>query len=205
LLVGGHTVWVEEAASPKALVVAHPNRFGGGENLDRLGSLADRYGAEAWVIVDPLLMEMVDLPEDLLNATTWPDGGHLHLAGERALQAAAALRRRLGQVPGLRWPVVRPAGRTVTCLAPIPGQKVQETLADVGILVDAPTTWWEGIVTLTVGWWHTRVQLDGLAAAVAEMLAGRSPAPLPPDSFEAIPDDLPRRHLNRIKEHLRGG
>jgi hypothetical protein len=61
------------------------------------------------------------------------------------------------------------------------------------------------MVVLTLGWWHRREQLDGVAAAVGAVLAGKDPAPIDADSFDQIPDDLPRRRLNRIMSNLQGG
>jgi hypothetical protein len=114
------------------------------------------------------------------------------------------LRRRLQEVPGLSWPVSHPAGRTLTFVAPLPVTVLREGLSSVGVSIGADG-WWEGLVTLTLGWWHRRDQLDGVAAAVMAVLAGRDPARVPADSYARIPDDLPRRRLNRIMTNLRGG
>jgi hypothetical protein len=188
------------------LVVAHPNRFGSGEDLVNLAKVAARWRAQAWVVVDPLLAGMVAPGEGLQTLTPGPsrEPGWLHRAAERSLQGAEALRRRLVAIPGLQWPVVRPAGRTVTCLAPIGGAEVKEAIAQAGVLVDAPPGWWEGVVTFTVGWWHTRAQLDGVARALAAVLAKGIPEPVADDSLDRIPEDLPRRRLNRIRANLRG-
>jgi len=206
LLVGARTVWVESGVSPAAIIVQHPNRFGCGEDLGELANLVHRHGAEAWVIVDPLLSGLVDLPPDLRSATQWPEADRetLRDAGVRSLQAAEALRRRLQEVPGLSWPVSYPAGRTLTFVTPLPVRVMREALWSVGVSIGADG-WWEGLVSLTLGWWHRRDQLDDVAAAVMAILAGRDPAPVTADSADQIPDDLPRRRLNRIMTNLRGG
>ena len=206
LLVGGRTVWVESGVRPAAVVVAHPNRFGCGEDLAGLSNMADRYGAEGWVIVDPLLTALVHLPARLRSATSWPESNEeiLTEAGLRSLQAADGLRRRLQEAPGLSWPVQYQAGRTVTCITPLTATTVKEALSAVGVSIGGEG-WWQGLVTFTVGWWHRRDQLDGLAAAITAVLTGRGPEPVTADTFDRIPDDLPRRRLNRIMTNLRGG
>ena len=206
LLVGGRTVWVDSSVSPAAIVVQHPNRFGCGEDLDGLASLVSRHRAEGWVIVDPLLSRSVDLPPDLKSATQWStaDREVLRLAGLRSLQAAEALRRRLQEAPGLSWPVKYPAGRTLTFVTPLPVSVIRDALSSIGVSIGADG-WWEGLITMTLGWWHRREQLDALTAAVTAVLAGRDPQPITADSYDQIPDDLPRRRLNRIMINLRGG
>jgi hypothetical protein len=206
LLVGGRTAWIDSSLSPAAIVVQHPNRFGCGEDLDGMASLVKRHGAEGWVIVDPLLSGLVDLPPDLRSATQWraADQDILRLAGLRSLQAAEGLRRRLQETPGLSWPVRYPAGRTVTFVTPLPATVLRAALSSIGVNIGADG-WWEGLVTLTLGWWHRRDQLDGVAAAVTAVLAGKDPAPITADAYDEIPDDLPRRRLNRIMTNLRGG
>jgi hypothetical protein len=206
LLVGARTVWVESGVSPAAIVVRHPNRFGCGEDLAELRDLANRHGAEGWIIVDPLLSALVELPPGLQSGTHWPqaDRAPLRDAGLRSLQAAEALRRRLQEVRGLSWPVRYPAGRTLTFVTPRPANVLRDALSSAGVRIGAGG-WWEGLITLTLGWWHRREQLDGVAAAVMAVLAGRDPAPVVADSYDLIPVDLPRRRLNRIMTNLRGG
>jgi hypothetical protein len=206
LLVGARTVWVESGVPPAAIVVQHPNRFGCGEDLSGLVNLANRHSGEGWVIVDPLLLALVELPPGLHSGTHWPGAYREALwdAGVRSLQATEALRRRLQEVPGLSWPVRFPAGRTLTFVIPLPVTVLREALSSVGVRIGVDG-WWEGLVTLTLGWWHRRDQLDGVTAAVRAVLAGREPVPVAPDSFDQIPVDLPRRRLNRIMTNLRGG
>lgn len=206
LLVGGRTVWVEQKPAPAAIVIAHPNRFGCGEDLAGLAGLASRYKAGGWVIVDPLLSGLVQLPPPLRAATTWPnaDPEIVTRAGRRSLQAADGLQRRLAEVAGLSWPVVHPAGRTLTCVTPLPSLRVLQGLQLAGVEIGLGG-WWEGLVTFTAGWWHTRDQLDGVATALAAVLAGETPQPVATDRFDRIPDDLPLRRLNRIMGNLRGG
>ena len=64
------------------------------------------------------------------------------------------------------------------------------------VLVIKEGAHWEGGVSMTVGWWHTRDQIDALAAAVAVVLNGDDPTSFPPDRFDRIPDDLPLRRLD---------
>ena len=206
LLIGGRTVWVDSSVTPAAIVVQHPNRFGCGEDLTELAKQVKRHGAQGWVVVDPLLYQLVDLPPDLSLATQWAgaDREVLRLAGLRSLQAAEALRRRLQEAPGLSWPVQYPAGRTLTFVTPFPAALMREALSSVGVTLGADG-WWEGLVTMTLGWWHRRDQLDAVAAAVTAVLTGRDPQTIPADSYYQIPGDLPRRRLNRIMFNLRGG
>lgn len=203
LLVAGRTVWVDQVQAPASIVLAHPNRYGSGEDLPALAATAVRLGAQGWVVVDPLLNVLVRLPAPLLSATTWPDADPeiLTEAARRSLQAAEGLYKRLQEVAGLSWPIMYPAGRTLTCVTPMPSRTVQEGLRPAGVEIGVGG-WWEGIVTLTVGWWHTRAQLDGVAMALAAVLVGGSPQPVVDDRFDHIPDDLPRRRLNRIMSNL---
>lgn len=204
LMVGGSTVWVEDGSAPASLVVSHPNAFGGGEDLTAMARLVTRHQAEGWVIVDGLLIDMVEVPPPLRAASTWPeaDPGSLLAAGKRALQGALALRQRLRQVPSLQWPVARPAGRTVAVLTPMPGEEVRTRMMEAGVELAIPPPWWKGILTMTVGWWHTKSQLEGVVAALRAVLAGSPPGEVESDQFAEIPDDLPRRDLNRISRHL---
>ena len=206
LLVGGTTVWVEQPPAPASIVAAHPNAFGGAENLTGIADLARRYQAEGWVKVDPWLLRHARLPPPLRAAVSWPQAAphQLEMLGERILQASAALARRLQQVPGLRWPVRRPAGRTVTVLAPLPASTIRQRLRSAGVILAEPYPWWEGILSISVGWWHTRQQLDGLVEAIRAALADRPASPVDDDQFREIPDDLPRRRLNKLRAHLEG-
>jgi hypothetical protein len=179
---------------------------GGVEDLDVIVNLTRRYQAEGWVKVDPLLLDHVRLPPSLRPAVSWPEvpAGQVERWGERALQAAAALTKRLQQVPGLRWPVRRPGGRTVTVLGSLSASVIKNRLETAGVVLATPYPWWEGILSISVGWWHTRRQLDGLAVALAAAISGDPVPPVEPDQVEEVPDDLPRRRLNRIRAHLEG-
>ncbi|HKX75985.1 MAG TPA: hypothetical protein VJR05_11430, partial [Acidimicrobiia bacterium] len=206
LLVGGSTVWVEQEEAPASIVAAQPNAVGGVEDLAALVNLTRRYQAKGWLKVDPLLLGHVRLPPPLRSAVSWPQapGSQLEGWGERVLQSAAALAQRLQQVPGLAWPVRRPAGRTVTVLAPHPASTIRQRLQTAGVLLADPVRWWEGILVISVGWWHTGQQLDGLAKALAAAITGDPVPPVEDDQFHEVPDDLPRRRLNRIRAHLEG-
>jgi hypothetical protein len=118
-------------------------------------------------------------------------------AANRARQAADALRRRLAQIRGITFPIERPFGRAVTVVLPIPAAPVIDTLAVKGTRL-SPAEFWEGGLSMTLGWWHSRHQIDALAAAIAAFVAGSTAAPVPADRFDRIPDDLPLRRLDTI-------
>ena len=199
LVVGGRTVWVRSGASPRAIIASHPNRLGSAENLSALADLAGRLGAAAHVEVDPVLAGMLPLPEQITPIVDWPESSTepLTLAAARARQAAEALRRRLAQIRDVKFPVERPLGRTVTVILPIPAIPVVEALADEGTAVSL-AGFWEGALSLTLGWWHSRRQIDALATAITALVAGSPPTAVPPDRFDCIPDDLPLRRLDTI-------
>lgn len=117
-----------------------------------------------------------------------PDSGQ---AKERALQAADFLRRLLKQVAGVRL-LEDGVGAKVTFLTPAPASALVDALAKAGTQIRSEGTW-ESTVSATVGWWHRRDQLIGLASGVEEFLAGQPLAPVESDRFETIPIDLPRR------------
>lgn len=199
LVVGGRTVWVRSGAFPRAIIASHPNRLGSAENLSALADLAERLGATAYIEVDPFLAGVLPLPEQITPIVHWPEASSepLLLAATRACQAADALRRRLAQIRDVKFPIERPLGRTVTVILPIPAVAVVEALADEGTAVSA-AGFWEGALSVTLGWWHRRRQIDGLAAAITALVAGSPPTPVPPDRFDRIPDDLPLRRLDTI-------
>ena len=199
LVVGGRTVWVKSVNGPSAIVCSHPNRLGSAEDIPALINLADQLGATAHVEVDPFLGGLLDLPAQILPIVHWPDAvtAPVTSAAHRVRQAAEALRRRLAQIGGITFPIEHPFGRVVTVILPIPAARVIDTLALHGARVSA-AEFWEGGLSMTVGWWHTRRQIDSLAAAVAAVVAGSSPSPVPADCFDRIPDDLPLRRLDSI-------
>jgi len=199
LVVGGRTVWVESSPTPAAIVASFPNRVGSDENLFVLVELATRLGALALLEVDPLLAGIVDLPAQIEPIVDWPaaDTPPVVSAAHRARQGAAALRRRLAQIRGLLFPVEHPVGRTVTVILPIPADRVTGPLAAQGTRLET-AEFWEGGLSMTVGWWHTRRQIDSLAAAIGSILSGDDVAPIPPDRFDRIPGDLPLRRLDTI-------
>jgi hypothetical protein len=119
------------------------------------------------------------------------------MAASRARQATDALRRRLAQIRDITFPIERPFGRTITVILPIPAALVIDALAEAGTALGA-AEFWEGGLSATVGWWHSRRQIDALAAAIGALVAGSPPPPVPPDRFDRIPDDLPLRRLDTI-------
>ena len=196
LVVGGRTVWVESGPGPAAIVASHPNQLGSAEDLGGMIAMARRLGAACYVEIDPPLVGVVEVPAPALPIVHWPGGCSRagKAAAGRAQQGAAALRRRLTQIGGLLFPVEHPFGRTLTVVLPVPADGVIAALARSGVRLGR-AVFWEGGVTMTVGWWHTRAQIDALAAAVASVIAGNEPEPIPPDRFDRVPDDLPLRRL----------
>jgi hypothetical protein len=199
LVVGGRTVWVRSGAAPTAIIASHPNRLGSAENLSTLAGLARELGVTAYVEVDPFLAGVVHLPTQIRPIVHWPEAATdpSTLAATRARQAADALRRRLAQIRDITFPIERPLGRTVTLILPIPAAPIIDALAEAGAAVGA-AEFWEGGLSATLGWWHSRRQIDALAAAIAAIVAGSPPPPVPPDRFDRIPDDLPLRRLDTI-------
>ena len=199
LVVGGRTVWVPFGPNPSSIVLSYPNRLGSAEDVSGLVELSRVLGATAHVEVDPLLIGVVNLPLDVRPTVTWPAAHdpQVEAAAHRAQRATAALRRRLAQVKGLMFPVEHPFGRTITVVVPIPGAQVTEALAGAGARLNT-VEFWEGGISMTVGWWHTRQQIDALAAAIGAVLSGGECLPIPPDCFDRIPDDLPRRRADTI-------
>jgi hypothetical protein len=199
LVVGGRTVWVRSGQRPSAIVVSHPNRLGSAEDLSALVALGRELGASVHVEVDPLLVAVINLPPEAWPTVEWSAARNhvVQAAADRAQQAAVALRRRLAQVKGLIFPVEHPLGRTTTVVVPTPGDRVAEVLAAAGARLNT-VEYWEGGLSMTVGWWHTRQQIDALAAAVGAVLSGGDCPRVPPDRFDRIPDDLPRRHPDTI-------
>lgn len=199
LVVGGRTVWVRSGASPSAILASHPNRLGSVENASAMIHLAGQLGATAYVEVDPFLAGGVELPAGAIPIVEWPEAvtAPVRSAANRARQAADALRRRLAQIRGITFPIERPFGRTVTVVLPIPAGPVIDALAGEDTRLSA-AEFWEGGLSMTLGWWHSRHQIDALAAAIAAIVVGLHPPPVPPDRFDRIPDDLPLRRLDTI-------
>ena len=199
LVVGGRTVWVTSVTGPSAIVFSHPNRLGSAENVSAVVDLAEQLGATAHIEVDPLLAGLIQLPPQARPIVNWPDAvtAPVTSAANRARQAADALRRRLSQIGGITFPIEHPFGRVVTVVLPIPAVPVIDSLARQGARLSAAELW-EGGLSVTVGWWHTRRQIDAVATAIAAVVAGSSPSPVPADRFDRIPDDLPLRRLDTI-------
>ena len=161
--------------------------------------LAEQLGAAVYVEVDPFLAGVVELTDRARPIVAWPEAiaEPVTSAANRALQAADALRRRLNQMRGITFPIERPFGRTVTVVLPIPAAGVVDVLGSTGTRLET-AEFWEGGLAITLGWWHSRQQIDALAAAIAAIVAGSAPPPVPPDRFDRIPDDLPLRRLDTI-------
>jgi hypothetical protein len=199
LLVGGRTVWVEGGANPRSILVSHPNGLGAAEDLGHLAELAARLHAEVWVDIDPFLVDSIDLPGTLRSAVSWgkADPTIRARAGQRIRTGADALRRRLAQIPGVSFVIEHQVGAGVTFVTPIPGVEVVAALAEAGASLE-PAPIWEGGVIASIGWWHTRRQIDELCAGIAAAVDGLSPKPVNADRYDSIPDDLPLRRLDTI-------
>lgn len=139
-----------------------------------------------------------EVTADFTGPSSYPVPPYASLATghERALQGADFLRRLLKQVAGVR--LLDPgAGEKVRFLTPAPAAALIEALSAAGALVEADGQW-ESTVAATVGWWHRRTQLVGLAAGIAAFLAGGSVPPVEEDRFDEVPQDLARRRLGTI-------
>jgi hypothetical protein len=197
LTVAGRTVFPAEIGVP--LVVNHPNRFGVAEDLARLAAIAEQ-GARIYVRLDPLLIDQCPLPPSLVALVDWPlrDPGPRQRAGWRLRLAADFLRRRLRQVPGVRFLSPSQAGGAVGLILPSPARQVAVQLeaGSARALVAGP---WEGSLVINCGWWHTRTQLTAVADAVGKILQGDGPQPVPPDRYDRLPNDLAWRQLDSIQ------
>lgn len=195
--VAGKTIVPTELGAP--LVVNHPNRFGVAEDLARLAAIAEQ-GGRVYVRLDPVLIDQCPLPPSLVALVDWPlrDPGPRQRAGWRLRLAADFLRRRLRQVPGVRFVSPSQAGGAVGLILPAPARQVVIQLEAAGAvtLVAGP---WEGSLVINCGWWHTRAQLSAVADAVGEILKGNDPQPIPPDRFHRLPNDLAWRQLDSIQ------
>lgn len=117
-------------------------------------------------------------------------------ASERARRGADFLRRTLTQIAKVDVLSFDGNGEVVF-VTPAPALSVVEALAAAGVAI-APEGTWEGTIRASVGWWHRRSQLVGLAAGVQAFLDGEPIVRVESDRFESIPADLPRRHLGTI-------
>ena len=194
LTVGGRSIVPADIGSP--VVVSHPNRFGVAEDVARLAALP----VPVYVRLDPLLIDQLLLPPSLISLVEWPlrDPGPRQRAGWRTRLAADFLRRRLRQVPGLRFLSPIQAGGAVALLLSMPADEAVSELRAAGALVLSSGPW-EGCLVLHCGWWHTRAQLAAVADAVGVILEHKAPDPIPPDRYDRLPNDLAWRQLDSIE------
>lgn len=194
LTVGGRSIIPEEIDHP--LVVWHPNRFGVAQEVARLAAL----NVPVYVRLDPVLIDQLSLPPPLISLVDWPlrDPGPRQRAGWRTRLAADFLRRRLRQIAGLRFLSPVQAGGAVALLVPMPAEEVVVHLREAGasVLSSGP---WEGCLVVHCGWWHSRSQLAALAEAFGAILEPDVPAPIPPDRYDRLPNDLAWRQLDSIE------
>lgn len=197
LTVEGRTILPAEIRQP--LVVSHPNRFGVAEDLTRLDSVAGQ-GLPIYVRLDPVLIDQCPLPSSLVALVEWPlrDPGPRQRAGWRTRLAADFLRRRLRQVPGLRFISPSQAGGAVALILPVPARQTVSQLEAAGARVVAHGPW-EGCILINCGWWHTHTQLTAVADAIGDVLEGNDPQPIPPDRYDQLPNDLGWRQLDSIQ------
>lgn len=194
LTVGGRSIIPETIDQP--LVVWHPNRLGVAQDLARLAGL----GVPVYVRLDPMLIDQLPLPRSLISLVEWPlrDPGPRQRAGWRTRLAADFLRRRLRQVPGLRFLSPVQAGGAVALLLSMPAPEAVSQLTEVGAAVRS-TGPWEGCLVVNCGWWHSRSQLAAVADAIGQIVEGKVPAPIPPDRYDRVPNDLAWRQLDSIE------
>jgi hypothetical protein len=198
LIVGGRTVWIDDHDPPASIVLSHPNRLGAAEDLAGVAQRSKRFGSEVFVEVDPYLLDLVDVKSAVQPIVHWSQPhAALRAIGERCRLAADAFRRRVAQIPRVQFVVDPQAGRAVSLITPIPGYVVAARLAGVGVLIDnLPLL--EGLVIVSLGWWHTKRQIDSLAQALGAVIADREPPTIDDDNFSRLPTDLPKRRLDTI-------
>lgn len=194
LTVAGRSIVPADIHHP--VVVSHPNRFGVAEDVVRLAALP----VPVYVRLDPMLIDQLPLPPSLNSLVEWPlrDPGPRQRAGWRTRLAADFLRRRLRQVRGLRFLSPVQAGGAVALLLSMPADEAvtQLRVAGASVLSSGP---WEGCLILHCGWWHTRAQLAAVAEAVGVIPEHKVPAPIPPDRYDRLPNDLAWRQLDSIE------
>jgi hypothetical protein len=198
LFVGGRTVIPDPIDRP--LVLNQPNALGGAEDLVSLAQRSQDTGLPIYVRVDPYLIDDWPLPPPLQPLVEWPlrDPGPRQRAGWRSRLAADFLRRRLRQIPNLRFLAETQAGRAVAVVLPVPAEEVVAQLEVAGATL-LPTGPWEGCMVMQCAWWHTRSQLAGLANAVAAIIRGDPPERIPSDRHDRLPIDLAWRQLDSIR------
>ena len=194
LTAGGRSIIPAGIHQP--VVVSHPNRFGVAEDVARLAALA----VPVYVRLDPILIDQLPLPPSIVALVEWPlrDPGPRQRAGWRTRLAADFLRRRLRQIPRLRFLSPSQAGGSVALLLPVPARTVASQLEGAAASV-VPAGPWEGCLIIHCGWWHTRAQLAAVADAIGEILEGKDPSPVPPDRYDRVPNDLAWRQLDSIE------
>lgn len=202
VVIGGRTLWLDHEVRPASIVVSHPNRIGTSEDIDALIDIATRWGTSVWVDVDPYLLPLVAVPPPLHSLVRWHHAGTtLEQVAARCRLAADSFRRRVTQIPRVKFVAEHQSGRAVSLITPVPGHQVVERLEEQGALVDGIPVG-EGVVIVCFGWWHTRRQIDQLANALAKTLGSRTVDGtsnlLDDDNFDRLPEDLPQRRLDTI-------
>jgi hypothetical protein len=187
--IDGLTIWVEQGPAPDQLVMSQPNGWGVFEDLAAASSVARRHRAVLAVAVDPLLLPLVDLPEGSLGLTQWreADMTALEAGASSSVASARVLSRRLTQIRGVRVATSNRFGRRIPLIVPEEPMLVLEGLRRAGAEGGMVLPGLPGGLAVTVGWWHTRAQLEAYADALAAILADRVPDPIPVDVLDHPP------------------